>query len=197
MVASRRIPEDRFEEWAKAARAGDEAAFRKIVESLQGRLFAVAFSVLRDTEEARGAVQDAFLRFWHALPSLRNPKSLIPFLTQTVRRLSIDRLRRAKRRRVTISYSQFADIADVEQLFEMLQVRVAQQRKEELVKDLVDAVLEAVNKMPDYYREAFLLRYMEGMSVKEIARFLGLPQTTVEGRIFKARQFLRDRIRRD
>ena len=79
----------------------------------------------------------------------------------------------------------------------MLQVRIAQQRKQELIKDLVDAVLEAVDKMPDYYREAFLLRYMEGMSVKEIAQFLGLPQTTVEGRIFKARQFVRDRIRRD
>ena len=197
MVTSRRRPQDRFGEWVKAARAGDEAAFRKIVESLQGRLFAVAFSVLRDTEEARDAVQDAFLRFWHALPSLRNPESLIPFLIQTVHRLSIDRLRRAKRRRISISYSQFADIADVEQLFEMLRVRIAQQRKEERLKDLMDAVLEAVYKMPDYYREAFLLRYMEGMSVREIAQFLGVPRTTVEGRIFKARQFVRDRLRRD
>jgi len=196
MATSRRRAEDRLPEWVKAAKSGDETAFRRIVEVMQGRLFAVAYSVLGDTEEARDAVQDAFIRLWNALPSIRNPKKLVPFLTQTIKRLAIDRLRRAKRRRISISYSQFADIADVEQIFETLQSRIAESEKQRYIKELVDAVLESVEKMPDYYREVFLLRYMEGMSVKEIAEFLGLPRTTVEGRVFKARQFVRDYLRR-
>lgn len=196
MGDSRRKNESRFFEWVKAAKSGDETAFRRIVELTQSRLFAVAYSLLRDTEEARDAVQDTFIRFWNALPRIRNPYGVVSFLLQTVRNIAVDRLRRAKRRRVFISYSQFADIADVEQLFETLRPRIAESHRQNAIKEVVEAVLEAVSSLPDYYREAFLLRYMEGMSIKEIAEFLGVPKTTVEGRVFKARQFVRDFLRR-
>ena len=55
-------------------------------------------------------------------------------------------------------------------------------------------VSELVTLLPDYYRVAFLLKYMEGMSNKEIASFLGVPVSTVEGRLHKAREFLRGRM---
>ncbi len=178
----------------RAAR-GEPDAFRNIVERYQGRLYAVAFSVLRNADEARDVVQDVFVKLHRSMSSIKKPSHLGAWLLRVARHLAIDRMRAARRRRVAISYSQFVDPADVEQLFHLLPRRAGKDVAADTVQAVAEKIFEAIEKLPDYYRESFLLRYMEEMSVREIAQFLRVPETTVEGRIFKARQIVREYLR--
>ena len=66
--------------------------------------------------------------------------------------------------------------------------------EKEDVKQKITAINRLITQLPEYYRVAFILKYMEGMSNKEIARFLDVPVSTVEGRLHKAREFIRERM---
>jgi RNA polymerase sigma factor (sigma-70 family) len=104
-------------------------------------------------------------------------------------------LRARSHRKDTISYLQITDESDVEQIVEFVPKHyLATLREQTSLSKVVSAILDALSQLPDYYREAFLLRYMEDMNVNEIAEFLGVPTSTVEGRIFNARKLIRERL---
>src|SRR6185436_12696834 len=79
------------------ARSGDEAAFRTLVERYQRKLYAMALSVLRDPDEARDVVQDAFLKAYKALPSFEEKSAFYTWLYRIALNLCIDRARASKR----------------------------------------------------------------------------------------------------
>lgn len=168
--------------------------FAELVRRYERKLYAVALSILRDVEEALDVVQDTFIRLHRSYRNIENPSKLGAWLVQTTRNLSIDRLR-ARKRKESISFSHLMERMDEEKMFELVPRDYLESLKEKKVLSrAVDVVMDAVSELAEHYREAFLLRYMSGMSVPEIADFLGLPVSTVEGRIFNARQSVRQRL---
>ena len=78
------------------ARKGDHAAFRVLVERYQGRAFGLALRVLRDEEQARDVVQDAFLKAYGGLDRFEGRSSFYTWLHRIVMNLCLDRKRRER-----------------------------------------------------------------------------------------------------
>lgn len=176
-------------------RLSDEE-FAKIVRHYERRLYVVALSMLKDTEEALDVVQDAFMRLYRSFGSIKNPSNLNSWLIQTTRNLAIDRMRARGRRKDAISSSRFIGV-ESEEHFELVPKHYIDLLKEKkALSRAVEVVMETVSKLPEHYREVFLLRYMGDMSVIEIADFLGTSVSTVEGRILNARRRVRQNLQK-
>src|ERR1700722_8186197 len=79
------------------AQAGDTAAFRSLVERHQRRAFAIALSLVRDENDARELVQDAFLPVFQGLGSFQGGSSFFTWLYRIITNLSIDLIRKPGR----------------------------------------------------------------------------------------------------
>ena len=94
-VRVREAEEDRV--FIARAQAGDPAAFRQLVERHQRRAFAIALSLVRDENDARELVQDAFLRVHKSLGSFQGSSSFFTWLYRIITNLSIDLIRKPGR----------------------------------------------------------------------------------------------------
>jgi RNA polymerase sigma-70 factor (ECF subfamily) len=172
-------------------RAGDEAAFEYLVRTQAGRLLAVTRRILGSDEEARDAVQDAFLRAFRGLEGFAGGSRLSTWLHRIAVNAALMKLR-TRRRKPEESLEpllpafrddghhreQFASWAEpVDQSLERAETRA-------LVRRMID-------QLPESYRTVLLLRDIEGLDTGEAAAALGLTPNAVKIRLHRARQALR------
>ena len=170
---------------------GEREAFGALVERYEGIVYASAFAHLKNAEDARDIAQEVFVRAYSSLASLKKQSRFEAWLAKITNRLCIDKLRTRKK---SIQLSQFPSFEgeDVVSRFDF--GREAREEKAQLGRR-IQRVLSAIDQLPEYYRVAFVLKYMEGLSMKDIARFLRVPISTVEGRLHKSRAYIREKIR--
>ena len=184
-------PEDR--EVIERARSGDHDAFRVLVERYQGRVYRLAVRVLRDEEQARDAVQDAFLKVYRSLDRFEGRSSFYTWLYRLVLNVCLD-LRRRDRpdRRVDWSEERWEQASEEAAGPDALSGSpapgpgLAMERAE-----LRSAIRDAIQTLPDDARQTLLLREVDGLSYAEIAEVLGVPRGTVMSRLHYARRRLR------
>src|SRR3954469_10359383 len=87
------------------ARRGDHDAFAALAGAAISRLDSAAWLILRDTEQAKDAVQNALVRAWRDLPTLRDPERFDQWLHKLLVRACIDEARRLRRHRADIELS--------------------------------------------------------------------------------------------
>ncbi len=173
--------------------AGDEGAFAEIMKRHQGRLFAVAFSMLKNRTDAEEIVQDSFIRAHRALAKFRGDASLATWLHRITLNLARNRywyfFRR--RRHATLSldcaFSQdnqatFVDLVASEEASPAREAATGE------FSELVAACMARLNAAP---RKILMLRNSLDRSYGEIAMELGISVGTVKSRIARARQNLR------
>ncbi len=169
------------------ARAGDHESFRVLVERYQGRLFRLALRVLRDEEQARDAVQDAFLKVYRSLDRFEGRSSFYTWLYRLVMNQCLD----ARRRDRSDRHVEFEDERSGE-LGEGAQSEGPPEPAAELLRgELRGQMQRAIAALPDDARRTFLLREVDGLSYAEIARSLRIPKGTVMSRLHYARRRLR------
>lgn len=168
---------------------GEKSLFGILIEKYENSVYAVAYSYLRNAEDARDLAQDVFIKSYNQLGTLKDPGKFGPWLSRITVRMAIDRLRVQK---INISLPELGPLD--ESLSHNPGSGSPTGQEKESLRYRVNMVGKLITLLPDYYRVAFILKYMEGLSNKEIARFLGVPVSTVEGRLHKAREFLRERI---
>ena len=142
--------------------------------------FRVAFSVLRQRQDAEDVAQEAFARAHRHFKQLRDPERFTSWLVRMVWRLALDRrrgehrrsLREAEHERVRRSVA--ADAVAADERAEML--------------------WNAIDSLPDKLRRVVVLASIEGHDVGAVARLLGIPQGTVKSRLFLARQRIKDQL---
>jgi RNA polymerase sigma-70 factor (ECF subfamily) len=172
-------------------RAGDEAAFAELVRANTGRLLALARRMLRSEEDARDAVQEAFLQAFKGIDRFQGGARLSTWLHRIAVNASLMKLRSRSRRpeqpieellprfyedghRVEPGPPWRQDGPDpVEERETRVQVR------------------EAIDRLPEIYRNVLLLRDIEGLDTEETARLLDVKVDTVKVRLHRARQALR------
>jgi len=187
--AAAQVPPDA--EAVGRAREGDHAAFRVLVERYQGRAFRLALRVLRDEDQARDVVQDAFLKVYGSLDRFEGRSGFYTWLYRIVMNLCLDRKRRDRSDREvewsdeTLTQAAPAAAApastgpDAE--VERLELRVL--------------VARAIDALPQDARRTIQLREIDGLSYKEIAAALGIPKGTVMSRLHYARRRLQEALR--
>jgi RNA polymerase sigma-70 factor (ECF subfamily) len=143
--------------------------------------FRVAYSVLRQRQDAEDVAQDAFIRAHRSFAQLRDRERFRGWLVKMTFRLAIDR-RRSDLRRATREIE--TSVAATPQPDE---IAVASERAARL--------WSAIDTLPEKLRLVTVLAAIEGQSVAEIARLTNAPEGTVKSRLFDARKLLAEKLR--
>jgi RNA polymerase sigma-70 factor, ECF subfamily len=169
------------------AQAGDTAAFRELVERHQRRAFAIAFALVKDEQDAREVVQEAFIRVYRGLGQFHGGSSFFTWLYRIVKNLAIDVIRKPSRRETELDESlELTDVGDAP----LARIDGA---------DPIDAVHRgelrlrieaALAELPAYHRGVIVMREVQGMSYEEMAEAMGVSKGTIMSRLFHARRKL-------
>jgi RNA polymerase sigma-70 factor (ECF subfamily) len=183
----REAEEDR--ELIVRAQKGDQAAFRRLVERHQRRAFAIAMGLVRDENDARELVQDAFLRVYRSLNSFQGGSSFFTWLYRIVTNLAIDLMRKPGRRDTELHEAQAA--ADEPTEFPLVS-RIDGADPLDVIRrrEIAVRIQAALDALPPYHRGVILMREVEGMSYEEMAEAMGVSKGTIMSRLFHARQKL-------
>ncbi|MFN3649414.1 MAG: RNA polymerase sigma factor [Armatimonadota bacterium] len=167
-----------YDQLIEAARAGDRTAFSRLIECERQLVYVYAYAQLGSREEAEDAVQEIFLRAYQSLPRLRGAGQWQPWLMQIARHLCSDLLRRKRVRRTEAIDPDWLDGGASPEL----QLLTDERRR---------ALGGAVASLPEKYRVPVVMRFGGGCSRREIALALGVPESTVIGRLAGAMRLLR------
>jgi RNA polymerase sigma-70 factor (ECF subfamily) len=176
------------------ARHGDHAAFRVLVERYQGRAYGLALRVLRNEEQARDAVQDAFLKVYGSLAKFEGRSSFYTWLYRLVMNVCLDMKRRDRsHRHVEWEEERAVEIArGAEALAPGTGDPDRQGPGADLERSqLREVMVRAIEALPDDARRTLELREIDGLSYAEIATALAVPKGTVMSRLFYARRRVR------
>jgi RNA polymerase sigma-70 factor (ECF subfamily) len=166
---------------------GNRNAFARIVERYTPLLYSLAFRMLGRGEEAQEAVQEIFLRAFRALPRFRLERRFHPWLYTIALNYLRTVARRQRRRRGLRLVRLGNELDTVADRGELAAAAAEREDGERLAQ-------EALAGLPPLYREVFLLREVEGLSVRDTAEALGVPEGTVKVRLHRARQELVRRL---
>lgn len=158
-------------------RRGDQAAFGELVQRYERRLIRVIQRFIRDPDLAEDLAQETFLRVYERLEQFDTSRRFGPWLFRIGVNLTLDHLRKRKRRRLTALFSDRGDdrwpdpgVADPRQSI-----------------DLHDEVRTIIETIPEKYRTVLVLRDLENFSTSEIAAILDRKEATIRWRLAEAR----------
>jgi RNA polymerase sigma-70 factor (ECF subfamily) len=177
------------EELVAAARNGDREAFAALIERYRHPVFALAYSYMRNAEEAEDVAQEAFARALSALPSLERPERFPSWLNGIAAHAAVDRLR--QRATAGAAAEPWKDLRAPPAPTPEEAVARAERRGR-----ISKALEAALGELPEESRRAVLLRFFAEMSYAQIAEFTAVPVSTVRGQLYRATRHLRDRLRR-
>jgi RNA polymerase sigma-70 factor (ECF subfamily) len=173
------------------AQGGDMGAFRQLVERHQRRSFAVAVALVRDENDAREIVQEAFLRAYKSLPNFQGSSSFFTWLYRIITNLSIDLMRKPGRRTEDFDESRLSSEDGAEADFPLLSRFDGADPIDAVRRREIGARLHAaLDALPSYHRAVIVLREVEGLSYEEMAQAMGVSKGTIMSRLFHARQKL-------
>ncbi len=160
---------------------GDRDAFAVIIEQHGSVLFGTAYLMTRDRQMAEDAVQEALVKIWQHIGSLRNPAGLKAWLVRIV----VNEVRQLARER-TVATLTLEELPDPP-----ADTQVAAIAGAEIREDLA----RAVGMLPTDQREVVVLRFFSELTVPEIAEATGWRQGTVKSRLFRAMDKLGEILR--
>jgi RNA polymerase sigma-70 factor (ECF subfamily) len=156
--------------------------FELLVKSHQRKMVALAYHLLGNLEDARDQAQEAFVRLWQRKEKSLEERAIAALLTKITVNLCIDRLREIKRRRLF-----FLDDEKLAHSFASLD----DPRREAESGELKAALAAATAKLKPRQKAIFVLRDVEGHSVRETAEIIGCSENNVLVNLHKARKNLR------
>jgi RNA polymerase sigma-70 factor (ECF subfamily) len=178
---------------AARAAGGDEAAFEEIVTRYQGRVFRLARRLTGSEDDAADVLQETFLQVYRGLAGFRGESRFGTWLYRVATNAAL-MLRRARSRRPTESLEAFLPRFDAAGVHAATPADLQVAAQADLLIDrqvLAQKALAGIERLPDLYREAFVLRDLEEMTTEEVARILDLEPAAVRQRVHRARLMLR------
>ena len=165
---------------------GDQEAFSPLVKKYQKGVHALAWRKIGDFHIAQEITQDAFLKAYRQLRTLKDPNAFGGWLYVIVARECLDYLRR---NRIPMESLDTADSNEVDKV--SYSQYVAEKQEEEADETRREVVKELLKKLPESERTVMTLHYLGEMTIKAISEFLGVSQNTVKSRLSRARNRLR------
>jgi RNA polymerase sigma-70 factor (ECF subfamily) len=177
-------------EYVQRILAGESELFESLVRKYNRMAGAIAFGIVGDFHAAEDIVQEAFLKAFRVLHTLRDPGKFKPWFARLVRSKSLDALRRRPSHKPLEVSTEAGD---------RLQRGEAPRygptaEDDHLREESRRKVLEAVESLSREDRVVLVLKHMEGLSYKEIAEITGSTLSAIESRLFRARQALRKKL---
>lgn len=191
---------DDLDELTIVARAqdGDAQAFDWLISAYQGGVYRLSFRMLNDRSDAEDIVQETFIAAWRNLPKLTAPQAFIPWLYRTATNKCLDTRRRRQRH-------PSEPIADLDATLHQTGTAPEKGEGERSIAGILQpvdpaqefenqaqmrALADLLQTVPPGPRACWLLREVHEFSYSEIAAIVQLPESTVRGRIARAKRFL-------
>jgi RNA polymerase sigma-70 factor (ECF subfamily) len=169
------------------------AEFEQLMRRHNRMCFRTARAILRDDAEAEDALQEAYLRAYRSIGRFRGEAKLSTWLVRIVANEALARLRKQLRRAEIVPIrggsNEEHDLVEETCMSEQERPDDAVERRD--MRRLLEAKIDG---LPEAYRVVFVLRALEELSVEETAAALGIPESTVRTRFFRARSQLREAL---
>lgn len=168
----------------RAARSGDAPAYRRLVEAHARAVYAVAYRLMRNHEDADDVAQETFVRAYEALDRYDEQYRFATWLRTIATRLAWNELQKRRRRKTTAGET--FDVAA-----ETIGGTLPDAADQAAHAELEQRFRAALDAMPAEHRAVLALRVQEDMSYEEIAAALDIPVGTVMSRLSRGRAWLR------
>lgn len=176
-------------------RAGETAAFDRLVRERSGEVYALLYRLTEDPEEARDLAQETFLRVFQSIDRFRGDADLKTWIYRIALNQARNRWRWWRRRRRDATVSLDADNgSDAPPLNALLRDAGVSPEQETLMREREAVLRRALMALGRSYREVVVLRDVEGLTYEEIATTLEISVGTVKSRLSRGRQELRRKI---
>lgn len=186
MIEATNSPEFSIEQ----LKAGDRAEFARMVDAYYTPIYRLALRMLGDSADAEDVLQNTFLKALQHLPAFEGRSSISTWLYRIAANEALMLLRK---RRPTL---QVDETSDEEDDFAPAQFSdwCCLPEKEFLTDESKRQLDRAIDRLPETLRVVFLLRDIEGLSIRETSEALGLSETAVKTRLLRARLHLRESL---
>ena len=178
-------------EWIARILQGERDLFHELIRPYERAVYMTAISILRDASEAEDAAQETMIKAYRALGSFRGDAKFSTWLTSISLNEARSRLRKSAKAKIE-------SLDSTEQEGDYTPFLIADWREipsEALERnELAKQIERAIDELPPTYREVFLLRDKEEMSIEEIAEAVGVKPNLVKVRLFRARMLLQKRL---
>jgi RNA polymerase sigma-70 factor, ECF subfamily len=171
----------------RAAQRGDMGAFEELVARHRDKIYARAYSMMRNEEEAVDLSQEAWVKGWQRLAQFQGDSSFGTWMTRIVINLCLDQLRKQKRQRTESIEAMDDESGGVERQMPVVTVNPTAGLERSELRQRID---RALGLLSYEHRTVLVLHEFEEMEYKEIAKTMGCSIGTVMSRLFYARRKL-------
>ncbi len=175
------------QELVRAAQSGDTLAFEELVARHRDKLYARAYTMMRNEEEAIDLTQEAWVKGWQRLGQFHGESSFGTWMTRIVINLCLDQLRKQKRQRTESLDEINEESGGVERQMPVVTVNPTARLERSELRQRID---QALGQMSYEHRTVLMLHEFEEMEYKQIAKTMGCSIGTVMSRLFYARRKL-------
>lgn len=167
------------------AQRGDMVAFEELVKRHRDKIYARAFSMMRNEEEAVDLSQEAWVKGWQRLKQFQGESSFVTWMTRIVINLCLDQIRKQKRHRSESIEAMEEDSGGVERQMPVVEVNPAAGLERQELRARID---KALGQLSVEHRTVMILHEFEELEYKEIAKRMQCSIGTVMSRLFYARR---------
>jgi RNA polymerase sigma-70 factor, ECF subfamily len=165
--------------------AGERELFHELIRPYERSLYFAAFSLLKNAHDAEDAVQEAVLKAYKALANFRSEAKFSTWIATIVLNEARGRLRHER----VLSFTSIDEPSDPEE--EFTPAVIADWREVPLEslerKEVREMIRQAIEMLPEIYREVFVLRDVQDLNIAEAAKALGITEGLVKVRLLRAR----------
>jgi len=172
-------------ELVAAARNGDAQAYEELVYRHRDKIYARAFSMVRNEEQALDLSQEAWIKAWQRLHQFHGDASFATWITRITINLSLDFLRKAKRQRAESVEALEESSGGIERLLPVVNPNPTARLERVELRAKIDQAMETLS---EGHRTVLILHEFEELPYKEIAERVGCSIGTVMSRLFYARR---------
>jgi RNA polymerase sigma-70 factor (ECF subfamily) len=169
----------------RAAQSGDMAAFEELVARHRDKIYARAFSMMRNEDEAVDLSQEAWVKGWQRLHQFQGESSFGTWMTRIVINLCLDQLRKQKRQRTESIEEMTEESGGVERQMPVIRINPTERLERGELRARID---RALGQLSYEHRTVLVLHEFEELEYKEIAKVMGCSIGTVMSRLFYARR---------
>jgi len=174
-------------EIVRRSQAGDEAAFRQIVETHQSKVFSIIYGIVRNRNDAEDISQQVFAKIYLSIKGFDFRSSLLTWIYKITVNECYDYLRKQKVRKLVYESNMGEDdTRTMENTTRAVEKRPSVAERTERR----DYLMKLLSKVSEEERVLLIQKEVEGLTVEELARLTGLNENTIKVKLFRARQKL-------
>ncbi len=185
------------EQLVKLVQKGDNHAFEQLIRRYEDKIFSLAYRILQNKEDAYDILQETAISVYKNLDKFKFKSSFSTWIYKIALNFALMQKRKQKS---LLKKAQMVDVENDDNIPQTLDI----ENLKEIVdwsenpyislenKEIRDILTKTLEKLPDKYKTVFILKELEGRSIEEVAKILGLSTAAAKTRLHRSRMYLRE-----